>query len=72
MNDKMIGHQDDCLIDISDGKRPRESSLRQLPPWRAVMIARVAHKAGVMTEDEVNIYVIEARKVGGNGNLRPA
>ncbi len=62
----LFGDQDDCLIDITDGKPPRSRSLRALPPWRAVMIARVALKARLMTQDEVDALVEAA---GGTMHL---
>lgn len=63
------GNQDDCLIAITDGKRPPDECLRKLPPWRAVLIARVALRAGVMSQEEVDALVAEARYIGGDGTL---
>lgn len=61
--------QDDCLLAITEGKALPNDKLRNLPPWRAVMIARVAEKAGVMSATQVERLVAEAREVGGNGRL---
>ncbi len=65
----LVGHQDDCLIAITDGKPLPQRSLRALPPLRAVMIARVAVKAGVMPQSELDDLIKEARLVGGDGRL---
>lgn len=65
----LLADQDDCLIAISDGKSPSKRALYSLPPWRAVLIARVAVRAGVMTEEEVREMVEQARRVGGEGTL---
>lgn len=66
---KLMGDQDDCLLAITKGVKPPEDALRALPPWRAVMIARVAEKAGLMTIEEVDELVKEAAAVGGAGRL---
>lgn len=42
--------QDDCLIAITDGRPLPADALSALPPWRAVLCARVAAKAGVGLE----------------------
>jgi hypothetical protein len=60
--------QDRVLIAISTGKMDFES-LRSLPPWRAVLLARVACKAGVMTRADRDALIKEARDIGGNGKL---
>lgn len=62
--------QDDCLISIERGEPLRTASLLKLPPWRAVLVARVARKAGVPLEQgTVEQLIAEAREVGGGGNL---
>jgi len=73
MNDhnKMMANQDDCLIAMSGGKIPPREKLRALPPWRAVLIARVALVAGLITADEVGDLVQEASLIGGGGHLSP-
>lgn len=68
-HDALIAAMDDCLIAITDGKPIPTARLRSLPPWRAVLIARVAHKAGAMGTVEVQALVDEARRVGGDGTL---
>lgn len=70
MHPTMVGWQDDCLISITDDKPLPQRSLRSLPPWRAVLIARVALKAGTISQGEVDSLVEEAKKVGGNGSLK--
>lgn len=61
--------QDDCLIDIADGKKINEAKLRLLPPWRAVLMALVAVKAGAMTEEAYENLKNDATIVGGEGTL---
>ena len=65
----LFADQDDCLIHICDGKRPPNRFLRRLPPWRAYLIAQVARRAGVMTEDDVQEIGDEAMVTGGSGRL---
>lgn len=67
MND---AHQDDCLIAISDGDPLPTAALLALPPWRAVLLARVADRAGVRLEQgTLPQLVAEASAVGGEGRL---
>ena len=63
--------QDDLLIQMSS-VRPRfdEQRCRELPPWRAVMFARVAHKAGLLSRAALDAMVREAQLVGGAGKLK--
>ncbi|MGH9095292.1 MAG: hypothetical protein ACRDXE_09040 [Acidimicrobiales bacterium] len=64
------GQQDDCLLAITDGNPLPTKDLRTLPPWRAVMLARVAAKAGVGLErGTLDQLVAEASAVGGRGVL---
>lgn len=63
--------QDDCLVAMSSGKKPPRDKLRNLPPWRAVMIARICNQDKLMTDKEVEEMVLEARHVGGIGKLSP-
>ena len=66
----IYGWQDDCLIDIEDGHPLRADRLLKLPPWRAVLVARVAQRAGVPLEKgTVEQLIAEARTVGGSGKL---
>jgi hypothetical protein len=66
----IYGVQDDLLISIEDGKPLASSKLQRLPPWRAVMVARLAEKAGIaMEQGAVSQIVAEARAVGGDGVL---
>jgi hypothetical protein len=71
MNEKeMYAVQDDCLISIEDGKPVRAKHLGVLPPWRAVLIGRVAERAGVPLEGgTIAELVAEAKRVGGEGTL---
>ena len=63
-------HQDDCLIAIEDGDPLPVRALRSLPPWRAVLMARVAEKAGIGLErGSVVQLVAEAWAVTGAGTL---
>jgi hypothetical protein len=64
--------QDDCLIDIADGKKINETKLRKLPPWRAVLIAKVAVQAKAMTQEAYDKLVDQAAEVGGEGRLPDA
>lgn len=66
----IYGWQDDCLIAIEDGNPLRADRLLKLPPWRAVLVARVAERAGVPLERGTVVQLIaEAREVGGDGEL---
>ena len=67
--DEIFALQDNVLISITDGKMDHKS-LRMLPPWRAVLLARVAHMAGAMSRELRDRVVKEARDVGGTGQLR--
>jgi hypothetical protein len=67
--DDLIAAMDDCLIAITDGKEIPEPRLRSLPPWRAVLIARVAVKAHAYRQEALDALTVEATRVGGNGSL---
>ena len=45
-----LAASDDCLLAITDGHPIPTKALQALPPWRAVMLARVAAKAGAPVE----------------------
>jgi hypothetical protein len=63
-------NEDDCLIAIENGRPLRTDRLQALPPWRAVMLAYVAQKAGVALEQgTVEQLKAEASAVGGEGTL---
>ena len=65
------GLQDDVLIGMSSNPpRFSETLCRRLPPWRAVMLARIANSAGLLSDESLANMVNEAREVGGNGRLR--
>jgi hypothetical protein len=62
--------QDICLIAIEDGNPVPARHLRTLPPWRAVLIARVAERASVPIEGgTVEELRLEAYRVGAEGTL---
>lgn len=68
--EKLGAEQDDCLLAITDGDPVPTRALLALPPWRAVLMARVAAKAGVPLEQgTVEQIVAEAAAVGGHGVL---
>lgn len=67
---ELMANQDDCLLAIEDGHPLPTVKLQKLPPWRAVMLTRVAAKAGVPLErGTVEQLHAEARDVGGAGTL---
>lgn len=57
---EIYADQDDCLLAIADG-RSIDVIIRRLTPWRAVLIARVALRAGVMSEEEVDLLMAKAK-----------
>jgi len=62
--------QDECLIAITDGYPLPARAVAALPPWRAVLVGRVAEKAGIPIEGgTLEQLVAEARRVGGEGAL---
>ena len=62
--------QDDCLIAIEEKKPVPVDKLQQLPPWHAVMIARLAAMCGGSLErGTVGQMVAEAVAVGGSAEL---
>lgn len=67
---ELYSEQDKCLIAIMEGRAVPARSLAQLPPWRAVLIARVAEKADIPLEGgTLDDLVAEAKRVGGQGTL---
>lgn len=56
------------LESIADGRLDRVS-MRKLPPWRAVVLARIAHRAHLMPRDELDGLVAEVIAVGVDGVL---
>lgn len=65
--------QDDCLIAISEGKQIPAEKLRQLPPWRAVLIARVGESgySGISDGTTIDELINEAVSARGQGKLNP-
>jgi hypothetical protein len=69
---ELLANQDDCLLAIEDGRPVPAAKLANLPPWRAVMVARIAARAGIPLErGTLGQLHAEARRVGGNGTLGP-
>lgn len=63
--------QDDALVGLSSiTPRIDMAQVRRLPPWRAVMIARIAYKCGCLERRELDAMVREAQLVGGDGELK--
>jgi hypothetical protein len=56
------------LESMADGRLDRVS-LRKLPPWRAVVLARVAHRARLMSMDELTKLTSKVIEVGVDGVL---
>ena len=70
MKDDYDALQDLCLIAITDGYPLPARAIAGLPPWRAVMLGRVADKAGISIEGgTLEQLVAEAVRVGGEGQL---
>jgi len=68
--DDLMANQDDCLIAITEGEPLPVRAVQALPPWRAVMIARVASLADTDLErGSLTQLEAEARDVGGGGML---
>lgn len=70
VSQELFNNQEDCLLAISDGKPLPLDKLLALPPWRAVLIARIAVRAHVFSQFSLDVLVDNARRVGGNGDLR--
>lgn len=51
--------------------RLARDQLYALPPWRAAMLARIAHSMGVMERAERDAIIREAALAGGDGTLKP-
>lgn len=68
MTPETLALQDAVLTSIVGG-RLDHAALRALPRWRAVLLARVACRAGVLTRAERDKLV---REVAVLGELRPA
>lgn len=57
------------LGELADGRMDWRT-LKKLPPWRAVVIARIARLAGIIAAAELADLTAEAIKVGPDGVLR--
>ena len=69
---ELLANQDDCLLAIEDGHPVPAAKLAKLPPWRAVMVARIAARAAVPLErGTLDQLHAEAVQVGGTGTLGP-
>lgn len=64
----LMAAMDDVLIGLTDG-RLDQAAMRKLPPWRAVLLARVAVKCWLMPALQCEVMVRSAAHVGGNGVL---
>ena len=72
MNSRMSGLQDDVLIGLTRFPPKMDwDSLFELPPWRAVLLARLAYAAGAIGRKERDVVVREATITGGSGQLKP-
>lgn len=69
---ELLALQDDCLIAISEGRQIPADKLRQLPPWRAVLIARVGESEWTSISDGTTLEELtsEAVAAGGHGKLK--
>lgn len=63
----VIGHMDHVLIALGDGKPIPEDELAALPPWRQVLLARLAVKIGGMDQARVD----ELTNAAGGLNREP-
>lgn len=64
----MFRVQDLCLIAIVDGRTLVADWLDALPPYRAIMLMRIAAAGpGPVTQDDVDTALAKARDVGGGG-----
>lgn len=63
---KLVAAMDNCLLAVTDGKPVPTAALSDLPPYRALMLARVAEKAGIPLQDgTVDQMKAAARTVTG-------
>lgn len=53
---------------MADGRLDR-ATLRKLPPWRAVVLARIAHRAHLMPRAELDQLTAEVERIGVDGIL---
>jgi hypothetical protein len=67
----IMSDQDDCLIAMEDGKPLPTYSLRALPAWRAVMLARAGVRHSVLERGTLAQIVAEAEDVAGGSRLPP-
>ena len=72
---ELFAAQDDVLVALTTNPprlgQEERAAMRTLPPWRAVMMARLAVSCGVMDRAELDALIDEAREVGGAGTLSP-
>lgn len=61
---------DQVLAEMADGRMDWRT-LKKLPPWRAVVIARIARRAGIIAQAELHDLTEEAISVGPEGELKP-
>lgn len=61
---------DVVLESLADGRLDR-GALRKLPPWRAVVLARIARRVGAMSQRDLDALTAEVVRVGVDGVLAP-
>lgn len=68
---RIVAAMDDVLIPAGDGRGVDLGRLRLLPPWRAVMLARVLVKVTppVLSYADLEELERDAQRVGGDGRL---
>lgn len=58
------------LEGLADGRLDL-ATMRRLPPWRAAVLARIARRAGLMPQQDLDELTEEIVKVGSDGVLDP-
>jgi hypothetical protein len=61
---------DSVLEGIADGRLDL-ATIRRLPPWRAAVLARIARRAGLMAQQDLDELTEEIVKAGSDGVLDP-
>lgn len=61
---------DVVLEEMADGRLDL-ASMRRLPPWRAAVVARIARRAGLMPQQDLDKLTEEIVKAGPDGVLDP-
>lgn len=66
---RLMATQDRIMRAITDGEPISRYEFLDLPPWRAVLLARVAYAARAINPALLDRLTTEARKVGGEGKI---